>query len=145
MSHYYPSEKPPFLFDPIERKLHDGIQIETFQTLLADRDALKLQLENCATVCQSLYEENKAMKTKLNNTANKNTSLSQRAEKTHLNIIGGLIELFLAHSPGGKPYSSFNTQGALISALLAHFPGRLGITERTLEAKFAAARRNLSS
>ena len=47
--------------------------------------------------------------------------------------------------PSGMPYSSFLTQEAIISAMVAHHGNAMGITERTLQAKFALARRNLQS
>jgi hypothetical protein len=53
--------------------------------------------------------------------------------------------LLLGKSPGGSPYSSFETMDSVISALLAHYEGRPGISERTLWAKFSAARRHLDA
>ena len=57
----------------------------------------------------------------------------------------GLRVLLLGKSPSGTPYSSFLTQEAIISAMVAHHGNAMGITERTLQAKFALARRNLQS
>ena len=68
-----------------------------------------------------------------------------RSESTYLNIVGGLLTLLLGKSPSGTPYSSFLTQEAIISAMVAHHGNAMGITERTLQAKFALARRNLQS
>ena len=51
--------------------------------------------------------------------------------------------MMLGKSPGGMPYSSFETMESVISALLAHYEGRPGISERTLWAKFTAAKRHL--
>ena len=59
--------------------------------------------------------------------------------------MGGLLTLLLGKSPSGTPYSSFLTQEAIISAMVAHHGNAMGITERTLQAKFALARRNLQS
>jgi hypothetical protein len=71
--------------------------------------------------------------------------LSERERTTLLNIIGGLLELMLSKSPGGKPQSVFNNQTAIIDGLLAHFEGKPGISVRTLEEKFAIAKRNLGT
>jgi len=68
-----------------------------------------------------------------------------RSESTYLNIVGGLLTLLLGKSPSGMPYSSFLTQEAIISAMVAHHGNAMGITERTLQAKFALARRSLQS
>ena len=73
------------------------------------------------------------------------TELDPRAETTYLNIIGGLVKLMLEKSPTGKPQSVFENQTAIISALLAHFPCKPGIKQRTLEEKFAAAKRSLTA
>jgi hypothetical protein len=54
--------------------------------------------------------------------------------------MGGL----LGQSPSGLPYSSFKSQESIVDALVAHFGGELmGVTQRTLHAKFAAANRKL--
>jgi hypothetical protein len=62
---------------------------------------------------------------------------------TYLHIVGGLLTLLLGRTPSGQPYSRFQTQESIISAMIAHHGNKLGIAERTLEAKFAAARRTL--
>ena len=77
--------------------------------------------------------------------AERATTLGPRSESTYLNIVGGLLTLLLGKSPSGMPYSSFLTQEAIISAMVAHHGNAMGITERTLQAKFALARRNLQS
>ncbi|MGT2476523.1 hypothetical protein [Paraburkholderia terrae] len=72
--------------------------------------------------------------------------LGRREETTYLNIIGGLLHLLLGKSPGsGKKYSSFASQDAVISGLLAHFDGASGISKRTLESKFAEAKRSIDA
>ena len=75
----------------------------------------------------------------------KQCAISDRAETTYLNIIGGMLTLMLGQSPSGVPYSSFKTQEAIVTALLAHYGGTMGITERTLNGKFANARKNVRS
>ncbi|SDZ55003.1 hypothetical protein SAMN05421547_1341, partial [Delftia lacustris] len=77
--------------------------------------------------------------------ASKQCEISERAETTYLNIIGGMLTLMLSQSPSGVPYSSFKTQEALVSALVAHYGGTMGITERTLNGKFANAKRYVRS
>lgn len=66
-----------------------------------------------------------------------------RSETTYLNIIGALVDVMLAQSPGRQRYSCFDTQADVINALLAHHEGKPGLSRRTLEDKFAAARREL--
>lgn len=69
----------------------------------------------------------------------------ERAETTYLNIIGGLLNLMLSKTPAGKPQSVFSSQSAIIDTLLAHYSGNSGISKRTLEEKFAEAKRSLTA
>lgn len=52
--------------------------------------------------------------------------------------------LFLDHSPSGKPHSVFRSQAAIVDALTARHKNLSGITKRTLDEKFAAAKRSLT-
>jgi hypothetical protein len=127
----YPDQKPSFLFDEFEKQLHSAIDLDSVQALLLQVKTLKAQLSARAQPQQPKSAESKAQ-------------LPIRAETTYLNIIGGLLTLLLGQSPNGVRYSSFNTLESVISALIAHHNGRPGITERTLWAKFAEAKRQLS-
>ncbi|MHA6788184.1 hypothetical protein ACWA6H_10945 [Pseudomonas bijieensis] len=132
MARTYPNQKPGFLFDELEQQLHSAIDSDTVQALLMQIKALKAQLKNRP---QSIKPRS----------IDGHQQLMPRAETTYLNIIGGLLTLLLGQSPGGVRYSSFNTLESVISALIAHHNGRPGITERTLWAKFAEAKRQLSA
>lgn len=149
MAYYYPDQKPDFLFDPVEQTTHNAINVASYQILQADREALKNNLaeqSQCYQLllnCHSqLEQEHNVLQQQVSKQAE---DISERSETTHLNIIGALLQLLLGHSPAGKPYSSFHNQTAVITAVVAHYRGRLGMTERTLERKFAAARRSLNS
>lgn len=72
----------------------------------------------------------------------------QRAETTYLNIIGAMLTLMLGKTPKtptGEPQSIFDNQSVIIAALLEHFDKKPGISARTLEDKFAAAKRSLTA
>ena len=73
------------------------------------------------------------------------STVTIRAETTYLNIIGAMLDLMVNQSPGGQPYSILSSQSAVISAMLAHHSGKPGISQRTLEDKFAAANRELNA
>src|SRR5699024_8739772 len=73
-----------------------------------------------------------------------NVPPTQREKTTYLNIIGGLLDLMLGKTPSGKKQSLFNNNAAIIDGLLARHNGRHGISKRTLEEKFATAKRSLS-
>lgn len=131
MAKTYPDQKPDFLFDELEQQLHSAIDLTTVQALLLQVKTLKAQLNKRAEPHQPKAADSKPQ-------------LLSRAETTYLNIIGGLLTLLLGQSPSGVRYSSFNTLESVISALIAHHNGRPGITERTLWAKFAEAKRQLA-
>ncbi len=141
----FPSDKPAFLFDEIERNSHTAINKDAYQALQAERDGLRARIEKAADEYRKLRVERDELITeieKLNEQIKPVKDLGLRAETTYLNIIGGLVALFLMKSPAGKPHSVFSTQSALIDQLMANFK-KPGITERTLQEKFAAAKKSL--
>lgn len=77
--------------------------------------------------------------------AQKSKPLSDRAETTYLNIIGSLLDLILSDSSLGTPRSVFRNQTAIINAMLEHFPNTPGISKKTLEGKFSAAKQSLKA
>ncbi len=86
----------------------------------------------------------RALKRKLSEEAwEEERPLAKRRESTLLNIVGGLLGLLLGKSPSGKPLSVFKDQAAVIDALLAEHRGKPGMSQRTLETKFAEAKRSL--
>lgn len=143
MSDFYPDQKPDFLFNPIERSTYRSITLETFQILKAEHESLIKKVESQCLKCQFKKDRNPDGSGLPRASAIDSTQPSRRGEQANLNVIGALLKLLLGKSPSGLPYSSFKTQAAVISSILAHHPKRLGISERTLESKFAAARRSL--
>ena len=148
VAHYYPGEKPSFLFDEMERALHPALNPHSLSVLLAEREAAKVELaelrqahENLRAAHEVLAKDHAARVAESDNAREPGS----RAESTYLNVIGGLLSLLLGKSPGGKPYSSFTSQEAVINALVAHHGDQLGISKSTLENKFAQARRRLQS
>lgn len=144
----FPNEKPAFLFDDIERSTHTSISADAYRALKAEHDKLASRLENAKSEYKKLREEKEGLE-RINQSLEamvvKSGTPSERVEATYLNIIGAMLELMLSKSPGGQPYSSFANQSAIISTLLAHHEGKPGIASRTLEEKFAAAKRSLKA
>ncbi|MFO1435500.1 MAG: hypothetical protein U1F34_03730 [Gammaproteobacteria bacterium] len=68
-----------------------------------------------------------------------------RERQTLLNVLAGLLGLMLGKTPAGKPQSVYESQAAIIEALLAHYQGKSGISKRTLEEKFAQAKRGFNA
>lgn len=142
----YPEHRPGFLFSRSERIAHPSITIETGQAMLVERFALQAalkqtrhQLQELQTQHETLLQRSSALP------ASNQYPISDRAETTYLNIIGAMLTLMLGQSPSGVPYSKFQTQNAIVTALLANFGGTMGLTERTLNGKFATAKKNLRS
>lgn len=144
MRTHYPEHRPSFLFCRCERIAHPVITMETGQAMLVERQALQSALEQSRHELHALQEQRDALlKQSMATPVCDQYPISDRAEATYLNIIGGMLELMLGQSPSGTPYSSFKTQEAVVSAMVAHHHGVMGIAERTLNGKFATARRQL--
>ncbi|OWB28833.1 hypothetical protein ACQR5S_20060 [Xanthomonas oryzae pv. oryzicola] len=151
----YPGQRPRFLFTAAERAAHPTITAQAGQALLVEQAALKALVRQCKQQVNALQlEYGSARASRVNASAPSSparsaapteATLSRRAETTYLNIIGALLCLLLGDAPSGKPYSAFRTQEAIISALIAHHDGLMGLTERTLQAKFAQAKRQVAS
>lgn len=143
----HPADKPAFLFDEIERKTHAAINVDAFRTLQADRDAARVELEKVKAREAKAIREMDAIRGErdsLRAMVEKMNTPGERAKTTYLNIIGAMLELMLGKSPAGKPQSVFDSQAMIISAVLGHYEGKPGISARTLEQKFAAAKRSLT-
>ncbi|MCI0998033.1 hypothetical protein [Pseudomonas corrugata] len=145
MSRFYPEQKPGFLF---ERSVQDrAVSISTYLTLQADRDALQLKVKSLETAHQKLLSELEAVgleRENIHSLFKTNSKVSDRSEAAYLHIIGAMVSLFLGHSPSGKPHSVFRSQAAIVDALTAHYKNLPGLSKRTLDEKFAAAKRSLS-
>lgn len=148
MEEAFPNEKPAFLFDDIERSTHTAISADAYRSLKAEHDKLVTRLENATSEYRKLRDEKNEVE-RINQSlaaaAENAKAPGERAETTYLNIIGAMLELMLGKSPGGQRYSTFTSQAAVMSTLLAHFEGKPGLSARTLEEKFAAAKRSLVS
>ena len=146
MRTHSPEHRPGCLVSRGERMALPVITMETGQAILVERLALQAALEQAGRQIRELQEQHDTLlKQSTVLLAASQCEISERAETTYLNIIGGMLTLMLGQSPSGVPYSSFKTQEALVSALVAHFGGTMGITERTLNGKFANARKYVRS
>jgi len=146
MTHFHPNQKPTFLFERSDQL--ETISTGTYLALQADRDALRLQVRNLRAAYKKLLSELEAVgleKENIDHLIKTGTKVSDRSETAYLNIIGAMVSLFLANSPAGKPHSVFRTQAAIVDALTANFQDLPGVSKRTLDEKFAAAKRSISS
>ncbi|AZE99527.1 hypothetical protein C4J95_2065 [Pseudomonas orientalis] len=145
MQHHYPADKPNFLYGPAERR---GLTWKALQEMSANHAALKVQLDMCAEKAAQLKERNTLLKRALAEVRRlppPGEVLSDRGRSALLNIIGGLLTTLRGSSPGGQRYSQFDSDAAIIQTVMTYHGGRVGITERTMQKHFAAARRSLEA
>jgi len=121
MEKFYPEERPAFLFE---------------RTPLSPSKLVGTEQRSILIKAPSEIEANDRHSMAAN-------ELSLRAETTYLNIIGAMLELTLGRTHQGQPTSVYRTQEALIAALVESNGAKLGIAQRTLERKFAEAKRRL--
>ncbi|GAB5337049.1 hypothetical protein KUA23_14285 [Pseudomonas pergaminensis] len=145
MSRFYPEQRPTFLFERIPNQ-QEGISINTYLELQADREALQVKLKALEAAHEQLLSDLEAIgleRKNIHNLLKTNSKVSDRSESIYLHIIGAMVNLFLNESPSGKPFSVFRSQAAIVDALTAHHKNIPGITKRTLDEKFAAGKRSL--
>lgn len=146
MVRHYPDQKPPFLFDEVERSTHTAISTEAFHILQAERDALRVQLNELQTSLQSMQEQHIATVTerdRLLRLVSDEKPLSERTQRGYECVIGAMLQVIFGSSPAGRRYSVFESQESQATAIIAHSGELFGISKRSLDTKFAAARRRL--
>lgn len=142
----FPSDKPAFLFDEIERKTHAAINADAFRALQADRDAARAELEKAKAWAADTIREMDAMRGErdsLRAMVEKANAPGGRSEKTYLNIIGGLLALMLGKSPVTKAQSTLANQDAVISMMLGYYGHIKGMGDSNLEKIMADANKTL--
>jgi hypothetical protein len=145
MLHYYPEQRPTFLFGP-SKEDNKTMSIGTYLTLRADRDALEAELKNAKNTIESLITELTNLKLEeenLRKLTDINGPINDQNKGTLLKIIGALIETILSSSQSGRRHSIFDSQAAIVDSITAHYNGVPGLSKRTLDANFAAAKRSL--
>jgi hypothetical protein len=140
MTRYYPEHRPTFLFGSLEETLKASVPLDAVNALLIEREALRALVERNGEELRTLRDRRAAAAAALRST-NPATELGMRAEATYLHILGSMLSLMLGETPTGQRYSRFRSQESIITAMVAADGKLLGISERTLEKKFAAARR----
>ncbi|WP_152680253.1 hypothetical protein [Chromobacterium subtsugae] len=148
----FPTDKPAFLFDDIERDTHTAISAESYRVLKTAHDAKEQKLSAANERIRELNEavtkaerERDVYKGAAEHMESQIKDLGTKEETTYLNIIGGLLFLMLGKSPKGEKLSVYESQAAVISAMLAYHDGKPGIAARTMEDKFAAANRSIKA
>ena len=148
----FPDDKPAFLFDKVERNTHSSINTQAFQALQVELEAKDSELKNANEWVQKITKERDELKTErdeqqayIEKKTKKSRFPNPRSEVTYLNIIGGMLELMLSSSPTGRKLSVYDNQAAIVDALESQYSDKQGISQRTLEEKFAEAKRNINN
>lgn len=145
MQVYYPDHTPAFLFES-GSNAHEKVSLGTFLALQAERDTLLREMDTVRHYNRDMLVDLQAIgleRDDLEKMVKTHGQLSERSEITYQNIIGVLVDLFLDHSPAGKPLSVFKNQAAIVDAIVARHKDVPGLSKRTLDEKFAAAKRSL--
>ena len=145
MTHHYPEQRPAFLFGP-SKSDEKTMSIGTYLTLRADKDALDIELKNAKNTIQIMMDDIRNLKSErenLNTLIDLNSPINEQNKGSLLIIIGALIETILGSTQSGRRHSIFDSQAAIVDSITAHYHGVQGLSKRTLDAKFAAARRSL--
>lgn len=146
MTQFFPAEKPPFLFDALERSAHTAISIEAFQVMKAELLALRIQLVEAEKQRAQQDEANSAViaeRDRLRMRIEEQSPLSERSACGYESVIGAMLQVIFGQTPTGKSYSVFENQESLVTAIVAHCGHVRGISKRSLDNKFAAGRRRV--
>ncbi|RLA52376.1 MAG: hypothetical protein DRR42_07740 [Gammaproteobacteria bacterium] len=144
----FPNDKPPFLFDDIERNTHSAISADAYRSLKADRDALQKRIDNATESYRSLRKEKETIESEresLKAIIAKSGVPSERAEATYQNIIAALLDCIAGNLPGVDKHPSFSSEAKLIESIDGHFRGYGGLSKSNLSRKFPEAKRALQS
>ncbi|MDP4743752.1 MAG: hypothetical protein NWS22_02795 [Porticoccaceae bacterium] len=155
MEKAFPNEKPPFLFDDIERNTHAAINADAYRALIAERDTLATRLENAKTENQKLRQEKgdlERINQSLEAMTEKMNVPAERAEISYLNMIAALLDVITEGIPSTEttsskigPAAEFKSEAKLITAIAHHYRDINGLSKSNLERKFPAAKRTLNA
>ncbi|POA87905.1 hypothetical protein C1882_04940 [Pseudomonas sp. FW305-E2] len=141
----YPHEKPTFLFDKENVHCH-CVSLGVYLALKADRDAILRELENSRRITSSPPDGKPAKSRHCGLTAPLDSSeiLSETSETVTYIIIGALLTVILGKSTRGQLQSIYKNQAAVVDAIITQFPNIYGLSKRTIDRKFAEARRRFA-
>ncbi|AHZ77147.1 MULTISPECIES: hypothetical protein [Pseudomonas] len=142
----HPEDKPEFLF-PKNTDHLECVNLNVFMAVQAERDFYAREYEKMHQAFDSLAKEMAAYKEQEHELAAQLEGVgpaSETSTKVHHTIIGALLAVMLEKSKSGQPRSIYKTQSAVVDAITTLFPGVAGLSKRTLDRKFAQARRRIA-
>ncbi|MGY4526773.1 hypothetical protein [Pseudomonas sp. TE21394] len=143
---FFPDDVPDFLKNSLDA--HSGcIPLAIYLTQKAKLDATTNELAN---LNQHLLTLERQISHCLNSQSNSvaDTIKEQQSFEANPNvlyvIIGSLLHVTLGKSKSGRVQSIYKTQTAIVDTITMEFPTTPGLSKRTLDRKFAEARRHLA-
>ncbi|WP_349975835.1 hypothetical protein [Pseudomonas sp. WHRI 8519] len=143
----HPPGGSSILASPNKNAQHCGISLGAYLELKAeldasDRELAKLRKEFSTLVTRPSESHGNHVTSPTHIDAIENPS---EAQATVLyTIIGSILSVTLGRSKNGQPQSIYGNQSAIVDAITLQFPETPGLSKRTLDRKFAEARRRLA-
>ena len=118
----FPEKRPAFLFDDLERDTHTSISADSYRALLADRDALKVRLEDGHNKYKKLQNVNmkQAEEIKVLNGKVGSSSVTDTTQRNYELAIG-LLTKALADKAGANCGTKENPNISGLSELLQQY------------------------
>ncbi len=141
-----PEDRPAFLFHKNIDHL-ECVRLCAHLAVQAERDFYLGECKKMREAYDAVVEEMAAYKRQEQKFAVQLGTFgpaSEASASVHHTIIGALLALMLEKSQTGQPRSIYKTQSAVVDAITTLFPGIAGLSKRTLDRKFALARRHLA-
>lgn len=142
----HPDEKPEFLF-PKNIDHLECVNLNAYLAVQAERDFYAREFKKMHQALDSLAEDMEAYKERERQFTAQLDAVgpaSDASTSVHQTIIGAMLAVMLEKSKSGQPRSIYSTQAAVVDAITSLFPGVSGLSKRTLDRKFAQARRLLN-
>ena len=141
----YPEEKPAFLFSQsIDHS--ECVSLTAHLALQAERDADVREIKKLRQAHSAIAEEAAPAfnQQELSPQLGVFEVPSEASAFVHYMIIGALLTVMLGKSRSGQLRSIYKNQAAVVDAITEQLPGIPGLSKRTLDRKFAQARRHLA-
>ncbi|MEJ5861859.1 hypothetical protein [Pseudomonas farsensis] len=143
---YYPDDKPIFLFGNETDHSH-CISIGAHLALKAELEASDRELQKTRKNLENLHansaQQRENPESPQPQTGTPGSYLEQSNSILYV-IIGALLDVSIGKSDDGKVQSIYSTQTILVETVTNRFSNVQGLSKRTLDRKFAEARRHLA-
>ncbi|WP_130931661.1 hypothetical protein [Pseudomonas sp. Sample_24] len=141
----YPEEKPAFLFSQ-DVDHSECVSLTAHLALQAERDADLREINKLRQTYSAVAEAAAPAFNQKELSVQRGAFEvpSEASALVHYMIIGALLTVMLGKSRSGQLRSIYKNQAAVVDAITEQFPGTPGLSKRTLDRKFAQARRHLA-